>query len=148
MQILHEAGINAPFLAPERVFHVSKVCERHGMNFGRLMLSEEREARELTEKNKPCVAFYHMGSKNQVGQGRFSITVSGWEFDLPCRELSTNEYIVALSDHSDFDGLVEYVRRCKPKLVITDNFRVGHAETFASEVHKRFGISAMALPKK
>jgi len=55
---------------------------------------------------------------------------------------------VAFSDHSDFDGLMEYVRRSKPKLVITDNFRAGHAETLAKEIRKRFGISAVALPRK
>jgi len=56
--------------------------------------------------------------------------------------------VVALSDHSDFNGLIEYVRRSKPKLVITDNFRVGHARTLVKEIRKRFGISALALPKK
>ena len=56
--------------------------------------------------------------------------------------------MVALSDHSDFDGLMEYVRRSKPKLVITDNFRAGHAGTLAKEIRKRFGVSALALPKK
>jgi hypothetical protein len=43
---------------------------------------------------------------------------------------------------------MEYVRRSKPKLVITDNFRVGHAETFAKEVRKHLGIPAIALPKR
>jgi len=67
---------------------------------------------------------------------------------VPCREMANKEYVIALSDHSDFDGLVEYVRRSKPKVVITDNYRVGHAEVLAKEIQKRFGISAVALPKK
>jgi putative mRNA 3-end processing factor len=148
MQILHETGIKAPFVAPERVFHVSRVCEKHGMRIGRLMLSEEREARELLEKNAPCIAFYHMGARSKVGRSGFRVYVSGWEFDSPCRETAEKEYVIALSDHSDFDGLMEYVRRSKPKLVITDNFRVGHAQTLANEIRKRYGISAVALPKK
>jgi len=148
MQILHQADVKAPFVVPERVFHVSRVCEQHGMRLGRLMLSEEREAKELLEKNLPCIAFYHMGSRSKVGRGHFRVCVSGWEFNSPCREIADNEYVVALSGHSDFDGLMEYVRRSKPKLVITDNFRVGHAETLAREILKRFSISAIALPKK
>jgi len=148
MQILHQADVKAPFVVPERVFHVSRVCEQHGMRLGRLMLSEEREAKELLEKNLPCIAFYHMGSRSKVGRDHFRVCVSGWEFNAPCREIADNEYVVALSDHSDFDGLTEYVRRSKPKLVITDNFRVGHAETLAREIQKRFSISAIALPKK
>jgi len=148
MQILHGAGVDAPFVVPERVFHVSKVCERHGMRLGRLMLSVEKEAKELLEENAPCVAFYHMGSRRKVGLGSFRVYVSGWEFDSPCRMVADKEYVVALSDHSDFDGLIEYVRRSKPKLVITDNFRFGHAGTLANEIRKRLGISALAFPKK
>jgi putative mRNA 3-end processing factor len=148
MQILHQADIKAPFVVPERVFHVSMVCGQHGMHLGRLMLSEEREAKELLERNLPCIAFYHMGSRNKIGLDHFRLCVSGWEFNAPCREIAKNEYVIALSDHSDFDGLVEYVRHSKPKLVITDSFRVGHAETLAKEIQKRFSISAIALPKK
>jgi putative mRNA 3-end processing factor len=148
MQILHKANVKAPFIVPERVFHVSMVCEKHGMRFGRLMLSEEREAKEMLERNLPCVAFYHMNARSKIHHDAFRISVSGWEFDVPCREISDKEYIIALSDHSDFDGLTEYVRRSKPKLVITDNYRVGHAETLAKEIQKRFHVSAVALPKR
>lgn len=148
MQILYKAGVKVPFIVPEKVFHVSKVCEKHGMRVGRLMLSREMEAKELLDKNSSCIAFYHMASRNQAGLNSFRIYVSGWEFNSPCREVAEKEYIIALSDHSDFNGLIEYVRRSKPKLVITDNFRVGHAETLAREIRKRFGIPAFALPKK
>jgi len=113
-----------------------------------LMLSEEEEAKELLERNSPCLVFYHMGSRSKVGRGVFRVYVSGWEFDSPCREIADKEYVIALSDHSDFDGLIEYVRRCKPKLVITDNFRIGYAETLAREIRKRFRISSAALPKR
>jgi len=148
MQVLHNAGMKAPFVVPERVFHVSKACERHGMHLGRLMLSSEREAKELLDRNSSCIAFYHMASRSKIGLDSFRVYVSGWEFNSLCRQVAEKEYVVALSDHSDFDGLVEYVRRSKPKLVITDNFRAGRAETLAKEIRKRFGISALALPKK
>lgn len=146
MQILHDVGIKAPFIMPERVFHVSHVCEQHGMRFGRLLLSEEREAKELLERNLPCIAFYHMNSKGKVGLGRFHIVISGLEFSQPCRQVRDKEYVIALSDHSDFDGLIEYIRRSKPKLVITDNYREGHAEMLAREIQRRYGITAKALP--
>jgi putative mRNA 3-end processing factor len=148
MQILHDAHVKAPFVMPERVFHVSKVCEQHGMRLGRLMLSEENETRELLERNHPCVAFYHMGSKNKVGISGFRIIVSGWEFYSPVRKTASNEYVVALSDHSDFDGLIEYARQSKPKRIITDNYRVGHAQTLADQIQKQLAISTISLPQK
>ena len=148
MQILHKANVKAPFIAPEKVFQVSKVCEKHGMNLGRLMLSTEKEAKELLENNSPCIAFYHMESQKKVGLDNFRICVSGWEFDSAIRQTGDKEYIVALSDHSDFNGLLEYVRRSKPEFVITDNFRVSNAEPLAREIRKRYGIPAVALPKR
>ncbi|MGB9671522.1 MAG: exonuclease, partial [Candidatus Norongarragalinales archaeon] len=148
MQILHNAGLKAPFVAPERVFHVSKICEKHGMRVGRIMRLEEKEAKMMLERNQPCVAFYHMSLRGKVGRGCFCVYVSGWEFDVPCHEIADKEYVIALSDHSDFDGLMEYVRRSRPKLVITDNFRVGYAETLARHIQRRFNVSAVALPKR
>lgn len=148
MQILRTAGIEVPFLASEKVFHVSKVCERHGMRLGRIMLSEEDEAQELLKTRSPCIVFYHMNAKSKMRLEGFRICVSGWEFESPSRETAENEYVVALSDHSDFDGLLEYARQAKPQLIITDNFRVGHAETLAKEIHKSLGITAIALPKR
>ena len=146
MQILHDADVKAPFAAPERVFQVSRVCEQHGMNFGQLLICEEEETKELLDNNSPCVAFYHMGSRSKVGSDSFRIMVSGWQFNGAIREIAHKEYLVALSDHSDFDGLIEYVRQSRPKLVITDNYRESHAQTLAHEIQKRLGIKAVALP--
>lgn len=148
MQILHRADVSVPFVMPERVFRVSKVCEAHGMKLGCLALSSEKNGRELLEENLPCVAFYHMNARRSVGLvGSSRICVSGWEFHSPCRQIGEHEHLVALSDHSDFNGLIEYVRRCRPKRVITDNYRVRHGATLAIEIKKRLGISAVAMPQ-
>ncbi|MEM2780171.1 MAG: MBL fold metallo-hydrolase [Candidatus Bathyarchaeia archaeon] len=148
MQILHDADIKVPFIVPQKVFQISKICERHGMRIGRLLRLEEKEAEEILERNQPCLAFYHMGSRTRVGHGCFRVYVSGWEFDAPCRRIGENEYVVALSDHSDFDGLMEYVRRSKPKFVVTDNSRIGYAETLARHIQKQFNVRAVALPRR
>jgi len=147
MQILHGAHVNVPFVMPNRVFRVSKVCEAHGMQLGCLALSTENEGKELLDGNLPCVAFYHMNSRRRVGLGNSRICVSGWEFHSPCRQIGEREHLVALSDHSDFSGLIEYVRRSKPKQVVTDNYRVSHGLTLAREIRKRLGIPAVAMPR-
>ncbi len=148
MQILHAAELNVPFVAPERVFQVSKVCEQHGMHLGRLALSTEPEAEQLLAHNSPCIAFYHMESRSSIGLDGFRVLVSGWEFYSAIHQTGDKEYVVALSDHSDFNGLLEYVRLSKPELVITDNFRVSNGETLAKEIQKKLGISATALPRR
>jgi putative mRNA 3-end processing factor len=146
MQILHEAGVRVPFVMPEKVFHVSKICERYGMRLGRLLLSTSEQGKAVLDDGGPCVAFYHIGSRKHVGEGAFRVCVSGWEFASACRQIGEKEFILALSDHSDFNGLLRYVEESKPKLVITDNFRVGDAQVLAQEIQKRLGIKSLSLP--
>jgi len=146
MQILHEAGVRVPFIVPEKVFHVSKICERHGMRLGRLLLSTTELGKAMLDDGGPFVAFYHMGSRKGVGEKAFRVCVSGWEFASACRKIGEKEYILALSDHSDFNGLLRYVKESRPKLVITDNFRSGDAEVLAQEIRKRLGINSLSLP--
>jgi putative mRNA 3-end processing factor len=55
--------------------------------------------------------------------------------------------VVALSDHSDFNELLEYVERCNPRMVITDRHRSEAANIFAREIEKRLKIPAKAAPK-
>ena len=78
----------------------------------------------------------------------YKIMVSGWEFAEPCRQIGEKEYVIALSDHSDFEELIDYVRRCRPKLVITDNYRIGYAKVLAKEIKRRLGIRAIAAPPR
>ena len=106
----------------------------------------EIQAKALLEEDLPCVAFYHMNTRGKVGHNNQRIYISGWEFRKPCRQISEKEHIIALSDHSDFNGLIEYVRKAKPKRVITDNHTNGHGETLAKEIKKRLGIPALAMP--
>jgi putative mRNA 3-end processing factor len=147
MQILRDADVEVPFVMPERVYEVTKVCEQHGMRLGCLSLSTDNEGHELLDANLPCVAFYHMNSRQHVGLRNARICVSGWEFHLPCRQIGDREHLVALSDHSDFDGLIEYVKRSKAKQVITDNFR-SNGDALAREINKRLGVSAVAMPRR
>ncbi len=147
MQILRRADVCVPFVMPERVFHVSEICEAHGMQVGDFTLSTAKEGRELLDRDLPCVAFYHMNTRQKVGLRSSRICVSGWEFRSPCRQIGEREHLVALSDHSDFNGLLDYVERSKPKRVVTDNYRVNHGVTLAKEISKRLGIPAIAMPK-
>jgi putative mRNA 3-end processing factor len=147
MQILRRADVSVPFVMPERVFNVSKICEAHGMRLGGLTRSTEKEGKELLDGDLPCVAFYHMNTRKKVGLDSSRICVSGWEFRSPCRQIGDREHLIALSDHSDFSGLLEYVRRSMPKRVVTDNYRVSHGITLAREISKRLGIPAIAMPR-
>ena len=146
MQMLNDARVEVPFIVPEKVFQVSRVCKKHGMRLGGCLLSSDEDAQVMLQKSVPCIAFYHMASRRYVGKNAFRICVSGWEFESPCRRRTENEYVIALSDHSDFNGLLQYVEESRPKLVITDNYRIGDAAALAKEIEKRLNIPAKPLP--
>jgi putative mRNA 3-end processing factor len=148
MALLHEADVHVPFVMPERVHEVSKVCERHGLKLGALTCSTGKDGKQLLDEDLPCVAFYHMNSRGNVGLSNQRICVSGWEFRKACRRIGEKEHILALSDHSDFNGLIEYVRQAKPKHVIAENHAGGHGEVLAKEIKRQLGINAVAMPSK
>jgi putative mRNA 3-end processing factor len=144
MEILRRGGINVPFILTKRVYLVAKVCEKYGMRFGDHFVVESEEAEEAMKA--PYVGVYHMNQDYQVTGDVAKIYLSGWEFDEPCKKTSHRKYTVALSDHSDFDQLLEYVEECKPKLVITDKHRVGDAVALAKEIWKQLKIPAKPMP--
>jgi putative mRNA 3-end processing factor len=146
MQLLRDADVSVPFVMPQRVYEIAHVCERHGMRVGCTSLSTDADGRELLEGNLPCVAFYHMNARGYVGLSNARICLSGWEFSKACKQIGEREYLIALSDHSDFDGLIEYVKRSGAKQVITDNYR-SHGAVLAKEIRKRLGVSAVPMPR-
>jgi len=147
MQILHEAKVKAPFIVPEGVFQVSKVCARYGMKLGDcLLLSSEEKAQSILNQHEPCVAFYHMCSRGNVRNEFLRIYATGWQFIRPCQKIGKGEYRVAMSGHSDFNGLLRYVEKCMPKMVMTDNHRYGDAFALAKEIKRRLNIPAMPVP--
>ncbi|MFQ5836405.1 MAG: exonuclease [Candidatus Bathyarchaeia archaeon] len=147
MQILYEAKVKAPFIVPEKVFQVSKVCERHGMRLGRrLLLSSEERAQSILRQREPSIVFYHTHSRRRMEKEGLRIYASGWQFVKPCQKIGEGEYRVALSGHSDFNELLHYVEKCRPKMVITDNHRFGDAFALAREIERRLNIPARPVP--
>ena len=146
LSILRQRGVTVPALMPRKVYQFSKVCEKFGMRLGEFLMAESKEGMEI-ERSGEFIGVYSMGSRRFAGRNAIRIYLSGWEFEKPIRQISTTEYLAAFSDHTDFDGLMQYVEQSRPKYVITDNFRVGDAPSLAREIRKRFGIRAEPLPK-
>lgn len=62
----------------------------------------------------------------------------------PVLEYSQRAYRIALTDHADFTGTVEYVEATGAKYVVTDNTRGGHAIALAFALRERLGVDARA----
>jgi putative mRNA 3-end processing factor len=142
--ILRGGGIREPIIMPKRVYAVGQICQRHGMEIGNFMLAESDEGLKVSKDSH--VGLYHTRVARGFEGSGTKIYLSGWEFDAPVKKVGEREYGVALSDHSDFEQLLEYIEASDPKYVITDDFRVGDAKALAKEIKKRLGKPARPMP--
>ncbi len=145
MLVLRSRGIDAPFVAPRRVYQLTMVLKRHGYPIGDILLQGTREAQEVM-RDGWYIYFGHILSRNKA-PCRTRLILSGWEFREPFRRLGPGEWLIAFSDHADFRQLVSYIDEARPKLVIVDGFRGGSAALeFAKYVRRRLGIAAITSP--
>jgi putative mRNA 3-end processing factor len=142
--ILRRGGIGEPILMPRRVYAVAQICQRHGMELGGFLLAESDEGIEVSKGSH--IGLYHMRAARRFEGSGVKIYLSGWEFEIPVKKIGAREYEVALSDHSDFEQLLEYIEASDPKYVVTDGFRVGDAKALAKEIKKRLGKPARPMP--
>jgi putative mRNA 3-end processing factor len=145
VHILKEADVNCPMIMPSSVFKISKIYEKYGIDLGHYYLAPSEESNNITKSGEPYMGIYHTASSKRIGEGATKIFLSGWEFEQPCKRVGEESYLVALSDHSDFNQLIEYVERSKPESVITDGYR-GNAKALATEITKKLGIPAKPMP--
>ncbi len=151
MIILRSHGIDTPFIASSAVYRVTKALEKHGYWFGKVFSHVSLEAREVM-RDGWYIFFSHTNNiynhniNNASLHGLNRIILTGWEFNEPYKRVKNNTWIVALSDHADFEQLLYYVSESKPELVIVDNYRQGAGEIFAREIRRRLGIPAIPQP--
>jgi len=141
---LHHGGIEAPVVLPKRIYEVAKLYKDREAKLGDYYQLGTTVAKEAMKH--PYIGIYHLRSAERFQEKGTRIYLSGWEFEQACKKVGEDEYLVALSDHSDFDELIAYVEESQPKFVVTDNYRVGDAVTLAREIQKRLGIQASAMP--
>lgn len=125
---------------------MTKLCQKYGMKSGTYFSANYPEAQKLIRTKERFVGLYQMTAIRGLNKEVTRISLSGWEFEQAVRKLNSNEYVVALSDHADFEGLLEYVSETRPKLVITGNYRVGDVRALAREIRMRMGIPVESMP--
>ena len=148
-QIMHHfacVDINVPFLVTLQDFKMAQIYKKYGFKIGDCIRFDDPEASDIIERCNSCVAFHTVGSNVPEAKGFLSIRVSAYEGIEPIFRAGANRYVVAISDHADFNGILEYVKESQPKLVITDASRGGSAFELAEEIRRRLNIESKALP--
>ena len=65
-------------------------------------------------------------------------------------QINDREYKLEFGDHGNYESILNYVRGCKPRLVITDNYRSSWGESLAErindELQDELQITAISQP--
>ncbi len=95
---------------------------------------------------QPSVVICPSGSRGGMashGRGKFrTAAVSGWALDRSYRYAMGTDEAFAISDHADFEELIEFTRRCSPSMVFVQH---GFDDVLAREIKKRLGIDAQPM---
>ena len=125
----------------ERVFEQNQACEKHGLKLGGYLKLDHnlKDANVLIVP--PSLADTHLFQviEHFTGKKALSAMATGWPGN---RGFSKT---FPLSDHADFNQLLEYVRQSEPRQVLT---QYGFPREFAFQVRRKLGIPARELDAK
>jgi Cft2 family RNA processing exonuclease len=125
----------------EKIFDNNRVYESHGVKFGEYLKLEHnlKDANILIMPPSLVNPHIFQAIGNATGKKVVSAIATGWNYQAGF----TKSF--PLSDHADFNQLVQYVKESKPKLVLTNH---GYSHEFAGYVQRRIGIPARELSSK
>ena len=143
LQILGDA-MACPVIGTDRLSRELDVYRRFGYTIPHIVIHPSEEATALLREGR-CVRVYGTGDQGPVDLGLGSKVVLSAYFsrrESPVNEYSDRAYCVAMSNHADFEGTLEYVSATNASYVVTDNFRGGKGYELADALRRRLGIEA------
>jgi hypothetical protein len=142
LQIL-TGEFDVPFLVSRRLMEEVAVYRKHGYVIDDVIGADSPAGREAIREGT-YIRFYGKGDRMPVDPPPgTTVVLSAFMArpDDPLLEYSERSYRVAMSNHADFYGTIEYVRATGARYVVTDNTRGGHALELARELEARLGVT-------
>ena len=143
LQIINDE-IGCPVVGSQRLSREVEVYQMFGYTIGQLVVHPSEESTRLMNGDR-YVRVYGTGDQAPADIGIASKIVLSAYFtrpDTPVTEYSERAFGVAMSNHADFEGTLEYVRSTNAKLVVTDNTRGGKGHQLATAIKQRLGVEA------
>jgi putative mRNA 3-end processing factor len=143
LQLLSDE-IDCPLICSARLCEETAIYREFGYPIGGLIRSDSPEA-GAAMGGRRFLRFFGTGDQRPVditSVSTFKLSAYFARPDDPIVEYSERSFGVALSNHADFAGTIEYVRSTGAKYVVTDNSRGGKAYELAMELQQRLGIEA------
>jgi Cft2 family RNA processing exonuclease len=136
-RILTAAGV--PVLQHKAIYAVSRIYEACGCSLGDF---REYPGRPLTDHAVVAPPSGRGISPLEGIRRKVTISVSGWAAAPQTRRWLRTDYAVPLSDHADYDELLELVRRVRPRVIYCTH----GPESFADRL-RELGHDARVLGK-
>ena len=134
-KIANDAGVIP--IVHDSIFESNKIYEKHGVKVGDYLKLDHNLKDSTVLIMPPQLVGKHLFATLEHFDKRkiFSALASGWEFR------GSFDKTFPLSNHADYNDLIEYVKLSNPKLVLTDH---GFCEEFARKLNK-LGYNAKPL---
>jgi len=129
----------------DSVSKINSVYSELGVELAGSVTHKQAEERKLLSKSRPWVMVAPLMSERNAfvremkdRYGAVTIGFSGWAIGSRYRYMMGLDYVMPLSDHCDYNELVEAVKQCRPDKVYTFH---GFAREFA-EALREMGFDA------
>lgn len=136
--------VDSPIISSDRLCREIGVYQQFGLAAGTVFAERSPDGR-LALKNGRFIKLYSKGDQfpcEVVSGSTIVLSAFMTSPDSPVLEYSPRACRVALSNHADFIGTLEYIEATGAKYVVTDNTRGGHAIRLAVAINERLGIDA------
>lgn len=144
---------NIPFLAPPTCANYAQIYENHGHKIRKITHNYTDDAADLISSGLPLVQFI---SQNPLEFLKISVNYDDDIFRIEIGEhISDDEKPKSIKsknarfnfeNHVGINDIIEYVKECEPKLVITDKTRSTYGPDLASAITSRLGIPSIPYP--
>ncbi len=143
LQIIQDE-IGCPIIGSERLIREVEVYKEFGYTIGQILAQSSSEANLALNEGR-YIRVYGTGdfAPADIGKGsRIALSAYFTRPDQPVTEYSDRSFAVAMSNHADFQGTLEYVEATGAQFVVTDNTRGGKGYQLAVAITQRLGIEA------
>lgn len=133
-----------PLLGSDLQRRESMVYERHG-HLQASLVDPKSEAGTAALEDGRYVLFIGKGDpRRDLGPNEHKIILSAYMAPSgePFLAYSERSCRIAMSNHADFNGTIEYVKAARPREVLTDASRSQHAPALAAAISAQLGIPA------
>lgn len=143
LQILN-GHIECPILSSKVCHKETAVYSSFGYCLSPMLIADSVQGIEARKNGAHLRIFTHRDKKPTDASLGTRVVLSAFmsAVDNPIVTYSDRSFRVAMTDHADFNGTIDYIASTGAKCVVTDNTRGGQAVSLALEIKRRLGIEA------